>query len=139
MTKVILAPALALIVWTLVMFVWMAATRGPAVRRLPPGRLKVGARGSDLDGVIADRINWKAHNYEHLLEQPTIFYATLFCLALTSFTSLDVALAWAYVALRVVHSFWQALVNRQPVRVSLFLSSSFLLIVLALRAAIAVL
>ena len=139
MTKPILAPAVALIVWTLVMCVWMAATRGPAVRSLPPGRLKLGERGVDLEGVIDDRINWKAHNYEHLLEQPTIFYATLFCLAFTSFTSLDVALAWGYVALRVVHSFWQALVNRQPVRVMLFLSSSLLLIGLALRAAMAIL
>jgi hypothetical protein len=139
MTKAILVPALALIIWTLVMFVWMAATRGPAVRKLPPGRLKLGARGLDLEGVIDDRINWKAHNYEHLLEQPTIFYATLFCLAFTTFTRVDVALAWAYVALRIVHSFWQALVNRQPVRVLLFLSSSILLILLAVRAAIAIL
>jgi hypothetical protein len=139
MTKAILVPAVALIIWTLVMFMWMAATRGPAVRKLPPGRLKLGARGLDLEGVIDDRINWKAHNYEHLLEQPTIFYATLFCLALTSFTTVDVALAWAYVALRVVHSLWQALVNSQPVRVLLFLSSSVLLILLAVRAAIAIL
>ena len=137
--NLILAPAAVLILWTLVMLVWMAGTRGPAVRKLRPDQLKVGARGSDLDGLIDDRINWKAHNYEHLLEQPTIFYAVVFLLALNGFTKLDVALAWSYVALRIIHSLWQALVNTQPARVILFLSSSIPLIVLAIRAAARVL
>jgi len=58
MTNPILAPAAVLIMWTLIMLIWMAATRGPAVRRLAPGTLKAGARSPDLDGVIADEINW---------------------------------------------------------------------------------
>jgi len=136
MTNPILAPAAVLIMWTLIMLIWMAATRGPAVRRLAPGTLKAGARSPDLDGVIADEINWKSHNYEHLLEQPTIFYAAVFILAFAGFTTFDVAMAWAYVCLRVVHSIWQATVNRQPVRVMLFLLSSIPLFVLAMRAAI---
>jgi len=57
------------------MLAWMAATQGPAVSRLPPGRLKPGARRIDLEGAAADRINWIAHNYEHLLEQSTILCA----------------------------------------------------------------
>ncbi|HEU4697529.1 MAG TPA: MAPEG family protein [Sphingomicrobium sp.] len=139
MAKAILAPGAVLILWTLIMLVWMAATRGAAVRELAPATLKVGARSSDLDGVIADRINWKAHNYEHLLEQPTIFYATVFILAFGGFTALDVVMAWAYVSLRVVHSIWQATANRQPVRVMLFLLSSIPLFALAIRAALMVL
>lgn len=134
MTHAILAPAAILIVWTMVMLIWMAATRGPAIAKLAPGRLKTGARGADLEGVIDDRINWKAHNYEHLLEQPTIFYPIIFILALAGFTGTDVALAWTYVAVRVVHSVWQATINHQPVRVLLFLLASMLLILLGLRA-----
>lgn len=139
MTSPILAPAAVLIVWTLVMLVWMAARRGPAIGNLAPDRLKVGARGADLDGVIDDRINWKAHNYNHLLEQPTIFYATIFMLAFAGFSRADVILAWAYVGLRIAHSVWQATVNRQPVRVLLFLLSSVFLIALAVRALLRVL
>ncbi|MEO6153492.1 MAG: MAPEG family protein [Croceibacterium sp.] len=134
MTHTILAPAATLIVWTLVMLVWMAVTRGPAIAKLAPDRLKTGARGADLEGIIDERTNWKAHNYEHLLEQPTIFYPIVFILALAGFTATDVALAWIYVALRVAHSVWQATINRQPVRVLLFLLASLLLIALGLRA-----
>jgi hypothetical protein len=134
MMNPILAPAATLIVWTLVILVWMAGTRGVAVSKLAPNRLKVGARGPNLDEVIDDRINWKAHNYEHLLEQPTIFYGTIMILALAGFGRTDLILAWAYVALRIVHSIWQCMVNTQPVRVIIFLLSSALLIVLALRA-----
>jgi len=60
----------------------------------------------------------------------------VFILAFAGFTTFDVAMAWAYVCLRVVHSIWQATVNRQPVRVMLFLLSSIPLFVLAMRAAI---
>jgi len=138
MLSPILAPAAVLIAWTLLMLIWMAATRGPAIGKLAPNQLKLGARGPDLDGVIDDRINWKAHNYDHLLEQPTIFYATIFILAFAGFSKADVVLAWAYVSLRVAHSMWQAAVNRQPTRVLLFLLSSVFL-ALAVRALLRVL
>jgi hypothetical protein len=139
MTGTILTPAAILILWTLVMLGWMAATRGPELKKLPPGKLKPGGRGQDLEGVIDDRINWKAHNYTHLHEQPTLFYATVLILALAGFTALDVLLAWAYVLVRIVHSFWQALVNRIPVRVSLFMISTAILLVLAVRASLSTL
>jgi len=130
-------PAAALIVWTLVMLIWMAATFGPAVRKVAP-RLKFGARASDLDGIIDDKVMWKTHNYEHLLEQPTAFYASVFILALAGFTKVDLVLAWIYVALKIVHSLWQSTVNRQPARAVLFLLSSAILVALGLRAFIAV-
>ena len=137
MANPMLAPAAALVAWTLVMLVWMAATFGPAVRKVSP-RLKLGVRASELDGVIDDKIMWKTHNYEHLLEQPTVFYASVFILALSRFTRTDVILAWIYVALRIVHSIWQSTVNRQPGRAMLFLLSSAFLIPLGVRAFIAV-
>lgn len=137
MKNPMLIPAAALIVWTLVMLIWMAATFGPAVRKVAP-RLKLGARASDLDGVIDDKVMWKTHNYEHLLEQPTVFYASVFILALAGFTKVDLVLAWSYVALKIVHSLWQSTINRQPARAVLFLVSSAILVGLGLRAFIAV-
>ena len=82
---------------------------------------------------------WKAHNFTHLMEQPTIFYPVVIILALAGPTIGDARLAWAYVALRVVHSIWQATINTIPVRASLFFISTFVLIALAVRAVIATL
>ena len=134
-----LAPAAALAVWTMVMLVWMAATRLPALAKLklPPEKSR-GGRGSDLDGVLPAEIQWKAHNYNHLMEQPTVFYPVVVMLALVGSTQTDLYLAWTYVALRVVHSLWQAVVNTIPVRLSIFTVSSIVLAVLAIRLLLAV-
>ena len=71
-----LAPAAVLVAWSLIMLMWMAFTRLPAMKKVGSGlgEAKPGGRGQDLEGVIPDRINWKAHNYAHLVEQPTLFY-----------------------------------------------------------------
>jgi hypothetical protein len=132
----ILAPAAVLVVWTLVMLSWLALTRLPPLFKQPGGlaAAKPGGRGQDLEGVLPDSVQWKSHNYTHLLEQPTLFYAVAVILALTSFSLLDVKLAWAYVGLRVVHSLWQALVNTVPVRFTLFNLSTLCLLVLAIHA-----
>ncbi len=134
MTSTILTPAAVLILWTLAMLYWMGMARAPELRKLGMDKLKTGARGPDLEGVIDDRANWKAHNYNHLHEQPTLFYATIMILALAGFTATDVLLAWAYVVLRIVHSVWQATVNRLRERVMLFMISSAVLALLAIRA-----
>lgn len=136
MTNAILAPAAALVAWTLVMLLWMAAARGPALRKIGVDKLKPGARGQDLEDVFDAPTAWKGHNYNHLHEQPTLFYAVVLILALTGFAAADVVLAWAYVALRIAHSIWQATANRQPVRVILFVTSSLLLMALSVRALI---
>ncbi|MET0252245.1 MAG: MAPEG family protein [Novosphingobium sp.] len=137
----ILAPAAVLAGWSLIMLVWLGVSRGAAMRgagkdlaSLPPG-----GRGQDLEGVVEPRSQWKAHNYSHLMEQPTVFYVVVVILALTGAGALDVLLAWIYVALRIVHSLWQATVNRIPVRFALFLVSTACLMVLAVRAIVATL
>lgn len=139
MNTQLLAPAAALALWSMVMLVWMATTRLPALAKLklPPERSR-GGRGSDLDGVLPAEIQWKAHNYNHLMEQPTVFYVVVVILALAGGTQLDLYLAWAYFAIRVVHSLWQALVNTIPVRLALFAISSIILAVMAVRALLAV-
>lgn len=131
----ILTPAAVLVLWSIIMLIWMATTRLPALKQLGGlGQAKPGGRGQDLEGVLPDQINWKSHNYAHLMEQPTLFYATVAILAILGPSAFDVMLAWAYVVLRVAHSIWQATVNRIPVRFSLFLLSSLCLAAMALRA-----
>ena len=131
-----LAPAAVLIAWSLVMCVWMAATRLPAMKAKMGGvgKAKPGGRGQDLEGVLDDRVNWKAHNYAHLMEQPTLFYAASLIIALLGAAAGDVLAAWIYVALRIVHSIWQATVNIVSVRFALFLASTIALVWLAYRA-----
>ena len=134
----ILAPAAVLLLWTLAMLVWLAAVRIPPLRAMNARTtLRVGGRGQDLENVLPPKANWKSHNYTHLTEQPTLFYAAVIILALTAAGRIDVWLAWAYVVLRIVHSLWQSLVNRVPERFALFMASTLCLLVLAIRAALA--
>ena len=137
----ILAPAAVLVLWSIVMLFWMTGTRLPAMKNLGSGlsESKPGGRGQDLEGVIPDKVNWKAHNYAHLMEQPTIFYATVLILAIMGAGSWDVLLAWAYVVLRIIHSIWQATVNQVNTRFLLFLLSTIALLILAIRAVMATL
>ncbi len=131
-----LAPAAVLIAWSLVILVWMGATRLPAMRRAGGGlgTAKPGGRGQDLEGVLDDRVNWKAHNYTHLLEQPTLFYAAIVIIAIMGNSALDVVFAWIYVVLRIAHSLWQATVNRVSLRFALFVLGTLCLAYLAVRA-----
>ncbi|HOA50431.1 MAG TPA: MAPEG family protein [Novosphingobium sp.] len=131
-----LAPAAVLVLWSLIMLVWTGATRFPAMAKLganiktaPPG-----GRGQNLDGVLPDSVQWKSHNHSHLMEQPTIFYPTIVIIALMGPNAGTIAIAWAYVGLRILHSLWQATVNTIPVRFTLFLLSTICLILLAIHA-----
>jgi hypothetical protein len=137
----ILAPVVALVAWSLVMMVWMAATRLPAMRRKGIAfKGLVGSRGADLEGVLDPRVNWKSHNYAHLMEQPTLFYAICLALALMEQGGgLNLGLAWVYVGLRIVHSLVQATTNVVRVRFAFFLLASLALVALTLHAGLALL
>jgi len=131
-----LAPAAVLIAWTLVVLFWMAASRFPALAKQGQtlSNAPKGIRGQDSEPELPPSVNWKSHNYSHLLEQPTVFYPVVVIIALMGGTAGDVLAAWIYVGLRIAHSIWQATTNTIPVRFSLFLLSSFVLIYLAYRA-----
>lgn len=132
----ILAPAAVLVFWSIVMLFWTAGTRFPAMAKakIDLSKSPPGGRGQDLEGVLPPQVQWKAHNYAHLMEQPTIFYPTVIILAMMGANGLDVMFAWAYVAIRILHSVWQATINRVPVRFVMFILSTLCLLVLALRA-----
>jgi hypothetical protein len=127
----LLAPVVALVAWTLVMLIWMAVKRFPILkgREIPNG-----ARGADMP---PGPHNWPAHNYEHLMEQPTIFYAIVFALVLMGFDHpINVYLAWGYVGLRIVHSIIQATTNVVRIRFPIFLLATICLVCLTVHAAI---
>ncbi|PKP96166.1 MAG: hypothetical protein CVT74_17855 [Alphaproteobacteria bacterium HGW-Alphaproteobacteria-13] len=136
----ILQPVVALLAWTMVMWLWMYATRIPAMNAAGiDSKNLIGGDGGSLRAKLPDTVSWKADNYNHLHEAPTLFYAVAIVLAIIGQgDGFNTMLAWAYVALRVAHSIVQATVNRVIVRFALFALSSLVLIALILHAAIAV-
>jgi hypothetical protein len=139
LNRPLLLPAIALAAWTFVMWAWMYVTRLPAIRRAGMKLDPTAPRGEQMATLPAE-VRWKADNYNHLFEQPTVFYPVVIIAALLpSSGSTDLALAWTYVALRVVHSMFQAMINRIEVRFVLFFVSSLVLLALVTRVGLALL
>ena len=134
----ILGPIVALTAWSLVMQIWLYASRFAATRKAGLSlKGRRGTRGNALEGAIPDEANWKAHNYAHLMEQPTIFYAVALTLALLDFGGgINYWLAWAYVGLRIVHSLIQATVNIVTYRFAVFTLASICLLGLTVHAGV---
>ena len=135
----ILQPVVALAGWTMVLWLWMYLTRIPAMSKAGiDGTKLVGSTGASLRGQLPDSVNWKADNYNHLHEQPTVFYAIAITLAIIGQgDGLNALLGWIYVGLRVAHSLVQVTANVVLVRFVLFALSSLVLIALILHAAMA--
>ncbi|MBM4245195.1 MAG: MAPEG family protein [Deltaproteobacteria bacterium] len=134
----LVAPVMALVLWTLVVWLWMYATRIPAMQkaRIDP---QSAARTGSLSESLPREVMYVSDNYNHLMEQPTIFYAAALAAQLAGQADgLNVGLAWAYVILRVVHSLIQCTVNVVTARFAVFSLSTIVLGVLAIRVALAV-
>ncbi len=138
----ILKPVIVLAAWTMIMWLWMYIVRIPAIGKLPKDdnpNADVGWTGAKLEALLAPSTQWKAHNYNHLHEAPTVFYATSLVLAMIGQgDGMNATIAWVYVGLRIVHSLWQSLVNKVMVRFALFSLSSLALIALILHASISI-
>lgn len=136
-TSPIILPVVVLVAWTMVMWFWMYLTRIPAIMKMKL-RLDSNAPRGEQMNTPPPSVRWKADNYNHLMEQPTIFYAVAIALAVIGEgEGVNATLAWLYVALRVVHSFVQSIGNKIELRFAVFVFSSFALlglIVNALRA-----
>lgn len=134
----ILAPLIALVAWSMVMWLWMYITRLPAMRQaqiVPDPLAPSGQQMSELP----PQVRWKADNYNHLMEQPTLFYALSLALAmLGEGQGVNLALAWAYVGLRILHSLVQALVNKIELRFLIFVAASLVLVAMTFNAVMAV-
>ena len=136
----ILHPVVTLALWTMIIWIYMYATRLPAMGRAGiDGTKLVGSTGKGLrDQLVAageERASWVADNYNHLMEQPTIFYAVTLALAVMGEGgALAVGLAWGYAGLRIVHSLVQIVTNRVIVRFGIFALASLCLLGLVLLA-----
>ena len=126
----ILQPVVVLMAWTMIMWLWMYATRIPAMSKAkiqPDDARKTGT----LDERLPEQVQWKAHNYNHLHEQPTVFYAVGIVLAIIGAgDGVPALLAWIYAGLRVIHTIVQVTANRVLVRFVLFAVSSIVLMAL---------
>jgi hypothetical protein len=128
----LITPILALIAWTFVMWMWLYATRIPALRAAKVDLVAVSRTGAQLE--LPPEVSRVADNYNHLHEQPTLFYAlALAAQAANAVDGISVALAWSYVGLRVIHSFVQATRNVIIVRFFVFAAASLVLLLLLLR------
>ena len=134
----ILQPVAALVLWSFVMWAWLYATRIPAMQKAKVA-MDPAMTIDDVNKVIPPQVRWKADNYNHLMEQPTLFYATALGLALAGQgDGWNLWLAWAYVGLRVVHSLVQATVNIIMLRWAVFMLASLALLAMAIHLAMAV-
>jgi hypothetical protein len=133
----LLAPMTALIAWSLVVWVWLYATRLPAMYRLRI-RPEVGRFAGATNEVMPPHARQAADNYNHLMEQPTLFYAICIVLQLLGQGDhpINIGFAWGYVATRVIHSLVQTTFNNVPTRFSVFVISTLFLIGLTVRAVI---
>lgn len=126
----ILTPMLALLCWTLIIWLWMYATRIPAMQKagVNPAKIK---RKADLD-VLPMSVQQIADNHNHLHEQPMLFYALVIYAHLAGTTpALAIYAAWAYVGLRIAHSLLQATINFVPLRFVIYALATLCLFLLA--------
>ena len=131
----LMQPLVALVIWSLLMWLWMYATRLPAIATMKMKMDPEAPAGLQMS-QLPPRVRWKADNYNHLMEQPTLFYAIVLALAvLGAATETTVFAAWAYVGMRVLHSLVQALVNKIELRFTVFFLSNIPLAVLVFNAA----
>ena len=135
-TNAILGPVATLALWSMIMWLWMYATRLPAMQRAKIDTANlVGGTGQNLENILPPQVQWKAHNYNHLMEQPTVFYAVSIALAVGGLGGgLNAQIAGAYVALRIVHSLIQVTVNRVMWRFLVFALASLALFALCVHA-----
>ncbi|WP_252179942.1 MAPEG family protein [Endozoicomonas sp. 4G] len=131
----LIQPIIALVIWSLVMWLWMYLTRLPAIATMKMKMDPDTPSGVQMS-LLPARVRWKADNYNHLMEQPTVFYAVAISLAVIGEpTDVTVMAAWVYVGLRVVHSLVQALGNKIELRFLVFIMSNIPLMLLTWQAA----
>ena len=133
-----LSPVLILIAWTMVMWLWMYATRIPAMQKAGINPDEARHPGTYGDKLPAN-VRAAADNYNHLHEQPTVFYVLMLFTAITGGNSgLMLNLAYGYAGLRIVHSLIQVLSPKVMPRFLVFAITSIVLIVMVVMQVIRV-
>jgi hypothetical protein len=113
----------------------MYATRLPAISKynISPDQRTI---SEEMQTKIPIEVRRIADNYNHLHEQPQVFYSVAIALTLLGdnheYTYLA---AWGYTGIRIAHSVFQSLVNKIFTRFYIFVTSSVVLAGLTARAA----
>ena len=132
----ILLPVFVMASLTVVMLVWMVATRLPAMTRA--GMDAQGARDTSVLKSLPPQISQIADNYNHLFEQPVLFYAVVLSIAVLGHVdALHVQCAWAFTGLRIAHSLVQATINIVLLRFGLFMAAWLALAIMIVREVLA--
>ena len=121
----ILLPVLTLAFWTFIIFAIMAPARFYFLRMKHP---QTAAHTKNLKGLLPPWTERVSDNYNHLFEQPVVFYViALSIVVINNIEPFMIQLAWTYVALRVLHSIVQITFNFVPLRFTLFVTSWLIL------------
>ena len=124
-STVILQPVFALALWTLLVLLLIPLSRARAVSA---GTAAVDDFKYGTAPRVPETVNVSNRNYMNLLELPMLFYVACLAFVVTgSASSLAAGLAWAYVALRVVHSVIHLTYNKVLHRSLVFGLSNFAL------------
>ena len=127
----ILQPVIVLGLWTVAVFIWMMATRAPAMQK---AGIKIQDAKHPRQMKLPSQVIQVSDNYNHLFEQPTLFYAIAISIAVLGHgDALNVQLAWAFVLLRIIHSVVQGTINIVAVRFSLFALAWVVLAAMVIR------
>ena len=124
----VLYPMFALAAWTLIVLVLIPLARARSARRreIVIDDFKYGE-----SPAVPGAVSIPNRNYMNLLELPMLFYVVCIVLYLTAGASTTaIALAWAYVVLRVVHSVIHLSYNRVVHRLAAFTASNVALVML---------
>ena len=136
MNHLILQPILFMGLLSTVMMIWMYATRIPAAKvlELEGVDMQELSHPAAVSGIFPSRVERIADNYNHLWEQPTLFYAIIFVIWAQGHTdTVHLYLAWSYCGLRLIHSLVQCTVNSVWLRFSVFMLSWVALASMLLR------
>ena len=135
----ILQPVFVVGLLTMIMVIWMYATRIPAMIRLRIHPQK-GQDTKKLKELLPDEVTRISNNYNHLFEQPTLFYAIAISIAVLGHVdAIHVYSAWAYAVIRILHSLVQATIDKVMFRFGLFSLSWIILSVMIIRETLALL
>ena len=136
MNNEVLEPVICMTILTFVMMIWMYATRIPASKYIEKKGIDLQdlSHPSNLGGVFPSKVERVADNYNHLFEQPTIFYVIILIIwALNLTDTFYLFCAYIYFFTRVIHSIFQATLNLVWIRFSLFIFSWLILALMIFR------
>ncbi len=124
-------PALAILTFVITIIAFTARARYMMAKKMNPQ--KAGLHTKDIPPPPTPT-RQLMDNYNHLLEQPTVFYAIAIAIAVAEHVDLAyVWMAWIYVALRLIHSLIQCTINKVMARFYIFMLAWLVLGVMSAR------